>query len=385
VEIKLALDTIDDTDIKELARWLLQTPTPKLTKGELTVLYEEEYAKENDRKYSVLVNSGSSANLLMVDALIKTNRLKNKKIVVPAISWITTISPLFQLGLKPILCDINLQTLSVDLTHLERIFIEEKPSALILVSVLGIPPQMDEINKLCIKHNVIKLMDNCESEGSSYKNVSIEKFGLMSTCSKYYGHITSCVEGGNICTDDKEIYDMLKMLRSHGWDRDLDEPTKKKLREKHSVSEFDAMYTFYETGYNLRSTDINAFLALRQLKKRNEFAKKRFENFNKYQKYLKSDLFRLEIGKNSFVSNLGFPIIHPNRDEIVKRLIANKIEVRPLISGSMGTQPYWVKYYERQILVNANICTKWGFYVPNYPSLTDRQIYKVCSIVNQCV
>ena len=165
--INLVVDTIDSKDIDCLVEWL--KTYPRLTKGPLTVELEEKWSKWIGREYSVFCNSGSSANLLMLYSLMEMGYMKrNKKVVVPSASWATDLSPVLQLGLEPVLCDANLENLSVDLDHLEKIFIEESPQVLLLVSVLGLVPDMKSIEKLCLEHDVILLEDTCESMGSKY-------------------------------------------------------------------------------------------------------------------------------------------------------------------------------------------------------------------------
>ncbi len=161
--IKLVSDTINKQDIASLIEWLSQDEIPQLTKGKLTIQLEEKWANKLGTKYSVFVNSGSSAILLTLAALKWTSRLKNFKVVVPSLSWATDLSSPVLLGLEPILCDCNLEDLSCDLNKLEQIFEKEKPGALILVSVLGLVPNMDAVVELCKKHNVILLEDVCES------------------------------------------------------------------------------------------------------------------------------------------------------------------------------------------------------------------------------
>lgn len=383
--IKLACDTIDRTDINSLIQWLSKDPIPQLTKGNKTVEYEKLYAEKVGRKYAIFVNSGSSANLLVMYALslYLNESLANKKVVVPALCWNTTIAPIIQFGLTPVLCDINMNDLSVDLNHLEKVFKQENPSALFLVSILGMPPDMDNVLSLCHEYNVALFMDNCESQLSTYKGKSIEYFGIASTCSSYFGHNSSTIEGGMITTNSKEWHDKLKMLRSHGWTRDLDETTKEDFRVNNDISEFNSLYAFYEAGFNVRSTDLQAFLGIEQMKKYDQIATKRFNNFKLYNEYLQKVYWKPTVCEDSLVCNLGYPVIHPYRDKIIKELVKNNVEVRPLISGSMGTQPFWIKKYGRQELPHVSIIDKYGFYVPNNPSLTDEDIKLVCNIINK--
>jgi hypothetical protein len=157
----------------------------------------------------------------MLYALIISGRMKNNKVVLPGLCWATDLAPILQLNLEPILCDVDLETLAVDLDELEKIFIEEKPSTLLLVSILGFSPKMYEILELCKKYDVILLEDNCESLGTEYDNKKLGGFGLMSSFSTYFGHHISTIEGGIVSTNDDEMNDLLLSIRSHGWDRDL--------------------------------------------------------------------------------------------------------------------------------------------------------------------
>jgi len=174
--IKLVSDTINKEDIKALTEWLNLDPTPQLTKGKLTWELEEKWAKKIGTKYSVFVNSGSSSILLTLAALKVSKRLKNKRIVVPTLSWATDVSSPMLLGLEPIFCDCNLEDLSCDLNKLEWTFKYKKPSAFILVSPLGLVPKMKEIIDLCHKYKVILLEDVCESMGSKYQDQYLGTF-----------------------------------------------------------------------------------------------------------------------------------------------------------------------------------------------------------------
>jgi len=379
--ITLVKDTIDNNDIDQLVDWL--KTYPRLTKGPLTLELEEKWSNWLGRKYSVFCNSGSSANLLMLYALKEGGYLKNDKVVVPSVAWATDLAPVIQLGLEPILCDSNMDDLSVDLNHLENLFLLHSPSVLILVSVLGLVPDMNKIVKLCDKYNVTLLEDTCESMGCRYKGQKLGTFGLVSSFSTFFGHHISTIEGGFISTDDKDLYEILVSLRSHGWDRDLSKETQVKLQKEWNVSEFNSMYTFYYPGFNLRSTDLQAFIGLGQIDKLNRWGTKRENNFRRYQWLIKNDYWKPNPQYESFISNFAYPIIHPNRDNIVKELQKNDVEVRPMICGSMGTQPFYVKGYGELKLPNVSKIDRYGFYVPNHPNLTKQEIEFICNIINK--
>lgn len=376
--MKLVNDTIDNKDIDSLIEWLGKYP--KLTKGPVTLELEKKWSKWLGVKNTTFCNSGSSANLLMLWALIEAGRIgRDAKIVVPSVAWATDLAPVIQLGMTPILCDANLQDLSVDLNHLEIIFKETKPDVLLLVSVLGLVPDMKRILELCNKYKVILLEDACESMGSRYKDKKLGSFGLMSSFSTYFGHHMSTIEGGFVCTDDDELHEILKSIRSHGWDRDSSKEYSDKLRKKWKTSDFDALYTFYHSGFNLRSTDLQAFIGLGQIDKLDDICDKRNKNFHIYQREL-GDLSP-GLFDNEFISNFAYPVIHQNRNLIIKKLQEANIEVRPMICGSMGTQPFYVKKYGRNELPNVSIIDKYGFYVPNHPGLTEYDILKVTNII----
>jgi len=274
--ISLVSDTIDRADINNLIEWLDQDPIPRLTKGHLTKELEEAWAKKIGTEYSVYVNSGSSALLLTLAALkyfkiennlSSYNFLKNNKIVIPNLSWATDVSSPHLLGYDVSLVDCNLDDLSVDIESLEKIFIEENPAALMLVSVLGFVPKMDEIIALCNKYNVILLEDVCESMGSEYNERKLGSFGLASCFSLYFGHHLSTIEGGFINTNNKDFYNLLLSMRSHGWDRDCDKDVQDLWRTENNVDDFSSLYTFFYPGFNVRSTDLQAFIGLRQIDK----------------------------------------------------------------------------------------------------------------------
>ena len=381
--IKLVSDTIDKNDINSLVEWLSQDEIPRLTKGPLTIELEQKWAKKMRSKYSVFVNSGSSAILLTLAALKYHSKLKNNTIIVPGLSWATDVSSPMLLGYDTYMCDCNLEDLSCDLNHLEELFQLHSPSAFILVSPLGLVPNMDKIVLLCEQYNVISSEDVCESMGSKYDDAYLGSFGMASFYSLYFGHHLSTIEGGFINTDDEELYHLLLMIRSHGWDRDLPEQTQKQLREEFQTSDFDSLYNFYVPGMNVRSTDLQAFIGLRAIDKLDNYANKRRNNFHYYNSQIKNNILKLEEKQDDFVSNFAIPIVHKQRNNIVKELQDNNIEVRPLIAGNMATKPMWYNENDIPPLPNCELVNEFGFYVPNHQDLTKDDINKITSIINK--
>jgi CDP-6-deoxy-D-xylo-4-hexulose-3-dehydrase len=381
MSIKLVKDTIDFDDVSLLIEWL--KTNPRLTKGDLTIEFEKAWSKWLGVKYSVFVNSGSSANLAAIYSLMLSNRMRNKKIVVPAVSWVTTVTPAIQLGLEPIMCECDVDNLGLDINHLKEIIKKDDPSAIILVHVLGIPNNMDEIVELCNENNILLVEDTCESIGSKYNDKMVGTFGKMSTFSFYFGHHISTIEGGMISTNDEELYHILLSVRSHGWDRDLPKETQIKLREKYNINNFRALYTFYYPGFNLRSTDLQAFLGLGQLKKIDQIVENRHKNYLKYKNEIKNDFWNVSEPKGSYVSNFSFPIITKNIDKLIEKLNENDVECRPLICGSINEHPFWYERYGKQELPNSKLVHEYGLYLPNNHQMTDEELNKVIKIVNE--
>jgi len=380
--IKLVSDTINKDDINSLIKWLGQDDIPRLTKGELTWELESKWAKKIGTKYSVYLNSGSSAILLTLAALQHTNRLKNNKVIVPGLSWATDVSSPMLLGMEPILCDCNLEDLSCDLDHLKKLFIEHSPSSFILVSPLGLVPNMEKIIELCEKYDVILLEDVCESMGSKYENKYLGSFGFASFFSMYFGHHLSTIEGGFINTNDENFYYSLLMMRSHGWDRDLPKKIQDKLRNENKINDFDSLYTFYLPGFNLRSTDLQAFIGLRSIDKLDEYVENRNKNFKLYKSLIDNNELKVMDNNSNFISNFAYPIVNKNRVNIIEKLIKNNIEVRPLIAGDISKNPMWIKKYGKISLPNCQLINEFGFYVPNHQDLTSEEINFIVDIIN---
>ena len=380
--IKLVSDTINKNDINSLIEWLSQDEIPRLTKGDLTVKLENKWANKVGTKYSVFVNSGSSAIVLTLAALKHKGKLKNNKIIIPSLSWATDLSSPIILGLKPILCDCNLHDLSCDLDHLEKLFIKHNPSSFILVSPLGLVPDMKRIVDLCNKYDVILLEDVCESMGSKYKEKYLGTFGLASFFSMYFGHHLSTIEGGFINTDDEEFYYTLLMMRSHGWSRDLPLNKQDEYKKKYNLSDFNNLYTFYLPGLNLRSTDLQAFIGLKAIDKLDNFTKIRNSNFNYYMDNIKNNKLKIQTNSDDFISNFAMPILSKDKNSIVTNLIKNNIECRPLIAGNLANSPFWYENFHKPKLKNCELIDKYGFYIPNHQDLTNDDLNKIIKIVN---
>ena len=372
---KLAHNTIEKSEISKLSKWLLKDE--KLTMGNKTNLFQKKFSNFLKIKNSIFVNSGSSANLLIAQSLLEANYLKNKVIIAPALSWVTTITPFLQLGYKVELCDTNFRNLGLDLDHLSYLCKKHKPSAIILVHVLGHSNDMTEILKICRKYNIVLIEDTCEAIGSEYKNKKLGTFGLASSFSFYYGHHISTIEGGMTCTNDKKLSRVMTSVRSHGWLRDIDKKFTNKLYQKNNISNFQSNFSFFHSGFNIRSTEINAFLGLSQLKKIRNIVKLRKRNFYRYKKEL-ANFFSVNC-KTQNLSNFGYATLVKNREELFNHLNDKGVECRPIISGNIASQPFWKKAYRRKnYLPNADLINDYGIYLPNHANQKNRDIEFIC-------
>ncbi len=368
--VKLADNTISAEEMASLADWLKEGH--QVTKGPLTRQFEAEFAAYTGTKYSIMVNSGSSANLLMAYSLLEAGYLRNKKVIVPAVSWITTLSPFVQMGFECFLCDSDAKDLGVDLNHLEQLLKKEQPALLILVHILGHPNQMDAIRRLCAQHGCLVIEDACEALGSEYKGIKTGALSLAGSFSFYYGHHISTIEGGAITTSDDKLYSVMLSIRSHGWSRDVPEVDRLAWKKEFQIDDFREFYSFYYAGYNLRSTDLNAYLGRLQLKRLPEIAKARARNFELYRQALPE--FWSQSSEGGFVSSFSFGTYAKNRLEVSKHLLAQGVECRPLVCGSMGRQPFWIKKYGVTHLPVADKVHDFGLYLPNHANITPEDI-----------
>jgi len=352
-----------------------------LSMGKYCKKFENEFSRYQGRKYSVFFNSGSSANLALIQSLLNLNKINKKdKIGFSALTWATNAMPLIQLGLETVPIDISLRTLNVTSDNLRDVLEKTKLNALFLTNLLGFSGDINIIKKICEERNILLLEDNCESLGSEVNGTKLGNFGLASTFSFFVGHHMSTIEGGMVCTDDKNLYNMLLMVRAHGWDRNLDLETQKKLRNEYKVNDFYSNYTFYYLGYNFRPTELNGFLGLEQLQYLNKIIHIREKNFQLFNKEAKKndDFYSFDLSHMNFISNFAYPIICKNEElfrKYTKKFEDNNIELRPIVGGAVTQQPFY-----NNLEKTSNKCEfaervhKLGFYIPNNPELTEVEL-----------
>ena len=355
----------------------------KLSYGKNVKLLEKLFAKVSRRKYCVMVNSGSSANLLGVASLIydkKFNLFKGDEVIVTALSWSTTYTPLIQLGLKLVFVDIDKSTLNIDLDLLEK-SITKKTKALFAVNILGMSCDYKIIKKICKRYKLLLMEDNCESLMSKNKNILSGTNGIFSTMSSFYSHHFCTIEGGFFLTDNFRLYCNALSLRSHGWTRE--QPTNSHLINKR-YSNFERLFKFILPGFNLRPTEINAKLGIVQLKKLNKFISNRKKNAKTVYKIFKNVKSAYLQKYNKQSSFFGFAFIlnkklENKRDMIVEYMKNNKIECRPIVSGNITTNPM-IKYAKYRIpfkLQSTQYVDKNGFMIGNRSRIITKSEIKI--------
>jgi len=325
----------------------------RLTISNKTIKFEKSFKEKLKVSYSLMVNSGSSANLLALQCLInpyRKNRLnKGDEVIIPTLCWSTSLWPIVQSNLKPIFVDINKETLNIDESQIEK-KITKKTKAILLVHVLGNSCNMEIILKIKKKYNLILIEDTCESLGSKYKDKFLGTFGEFSSFSFYSSHQISSGEGGMICCKDPNDYNIIKSMRSHGWSRGTSYENKFNKNKN-----LDKRFVFFNSGYNLRPLEVSAAIGLNQFKKIDKFIKSRKHNREKIIKSFKKNVFlRNKVdffleNKNVKPSWFGLPIKiisknKFNKREIINKLEENGVETRPIISGNFAKQPAAKKY-----------------------------------------
>ena len=363
----------------------------KLTMGENVLKFEKQFASYFGSKFCVMVNSGSSANLLIVAALTllkKYNFNKGDEVLVPALGWSTSYSPFSQYGIKLRFLDINKSTLNIDEEIIEKA-LTKKTKAILAINILGNPVEFRKINRVCKKHNIILIEDNCESLGAKYNSKHTGTFGVASSHSFYFSHHLQTIEGGMISTDDKDIYEFCKSLRSHGWTRELEKKSEGDSKNTYT-SKFENSFKFILPGYNLRPNEFNGVLGQCQLKKFGKFLEGRKENARFFKSIFSNKSFCQIQDSNKESSWYGFSVIlsgnlKNKREYIITELTKHGIETRPIVSGNFLKNPV-EKYYKYSVfgnLKNIKDVDENGFFVGNSHKDLKPQIHRLFNILDK--
>ena len=366
IDYPLATDTWDDKEYGAINRVINSN---RFTMGPEVEMFEKEFAEYFGSKYAVMVNSGSSANLIAISALILSDKYdlnKGDEVIVPAVSWATTYTVLYQCGLKLKFIDIDLDTFNLNLNELENA-ISDNTKAIFAVNLLGNPNDFDRLLKICDENNLILIEDNCESMGAKFNGKYTGTFGVCGTFSTFYSHHMATMEGGMVLTDDDELSDIMKSIRSHGWTRNLGENSPFNTKK----DKFYEMFNFIFPGYNVRPVEMEAAIGREQLKKLDGFLKERKSN-GKYFLDKFSNINSISLQKNLDDSSFfGFPIIFDDdvqRKEFIELCDENNIEYRPIVAGNF-TKNKVIDYFDYSIygdLKNSNILHNNGLFIGNH-------------------
>jgi CDP-6-deoxy-D-xylo-4-hexulose-3-dehydrase len=380
-------NNITSADVNEVINFLKNNKNKIFTQSTQVTKFEKNWSNWLGVKYSVFVNSGSSANLLTLQ-IIKI-LYGTGEIIVPPLTWISDIASVIQNNFKPVFVDINLENLCMDE---KQIFskINHKTKAVFITHAQGFNGLSNKLLDFLKKKKIILLEDVCESHGAKFGKKKLGTFGLISNFSFYYAHHLSTIEGGMLCTNDKKVFEIARMLRSHGMLRESGNKNFEKKMQKKYFS-LSPKFIFLYPAYNVRNTEIQAVIGINQLKKLDKNNKIRAKNLEFFLKNINSEYYF-----NNFLlegnSNYAFPLILKkknlkNRDLLEKIMIKNKIEFRRgnAGGGNQLRQPYLkkvIKNINLKNFKNVDHIHFFGYYIGNFPSLKKNKILKICQILN---
>jgi CDP-6-deoxy-D-xylo-4-hexulose-3-dehydrase len=366
----------------------LKQDDPILTHGTNVREFEAEWSKWLGVKYSVFVNSGASANLLTM-AILKIRHQKGGEVITPPLAWVSDVASVLQNGFTPIFADIDPSTLAMDPTEILN-KITDKTRAVFLTHVQGFDGLTNELIEELERRNIPLIEDVCESHGATHNGMRLGSIGWISNFSYYYAHHMSTIEGGMICTNDPEVYQQARMLRSHGMVREANDPTVKAAFQR-EYPELNPDFIFAYAAYNTRNTEIGGIMGRSQLRRLDKIVKDRTNNLHRFLQKIDSSKYRTDF-KLKGSSNYAFNLILKEQDKdlverLMKRLRESGVEFR---RGSAGggnqiRQPYLRGFVpERHHLEfpETEHIHFYGFYIGNFPDLTFDEIDEICAIIN---
>jgi CDP-6-deoxy-D-xylo-4-hexulose-3-dehydrase len=381
----LMRNNIAREDLDAVIQFLRQDD-PILTQSKNVAAFEKEWSKWLGVKYSVFVNSGSSANLITLATI--RERFGGGEIIVPTLTWVSDIASVLQNGFTPVFVDINPRTLGMDTRQVIG-KISSRTRAVFLTHVLGYNALDDLLLTELRKHNIPLIEDVCESHGATFKGRKLGSFGFASNFSFYYAHHLSTIEGGMVCTDDPDFYEMLRMFRSHGMVRESKSDALKN-RYQTEWPDLNPDFIFAFPAYNVRSTEINAVLGRSQLKRLDERNKIRTRNLNCFLDHLDAGRFFTDFERRGSC-NYAFTLVlrEPDRtlwNRIEKTLRERKIEFRRGTSGGGNQlrQPFLQRLFpdEYKKYPKVDHVHFFGAYIGNYPELETCRIKALCEVLN---
>ncbi len=369
----------------------LKKDDPILTNGPYVKKFEEDWSKWLGVKYSIFVNSGSSANLLTM-AVLKILHPNGGEVIVPTLTWISDISSVLQNGFTPVFIDTDPQSLAMDTKGVIS-KITNNTRAVFLTHAQGFDGLTDELIEYLKTKKIPLIEDVCESHGATHNNKKAGSIGWISNFSFFYAHHMSTIEGGMISTNDPKVYQQLRMLRSHGMVRESsDLALKKSYYDENPDLNPDFIFSF--PAYNLRNNEIGGIMGISQLKRLDTIVKRRTENLKRFISKLDSTKYRTDF-KLEGSSNYAFNLILQNSDDdfvqrLMEKMTSTGIEFR---RGSAGggnqiRQPYIKTMFPKNFHLNFPVTEHihfYGFYIGNFPDLLDEEIDEICNILNSVI
>ncbi len=359
-----------------------------LTQNKKVEEFEKKWSKWLGTKYSVYINSGSSANFITF-AYLKSKYPKGGEIIVPPLTWPSDVMAVINNGFKPKFVDISLETLSLDNNKVIK-SINKNTKAIFITHAQGFCGISSELIKYCKKRNIEIIEDVCESHGAKYKNKKLGTFGSISNFSFYYAHHLSTIEGGMICTNNKDIYDFCIRFRGHGM---LRESKFSNIKNQHrKFKDLNKSFIFLNPGFNFRNNEIGAIIGINQLKRLDKNINKRNQNLIYFLSLINEKKFYKNFNLSG-ISNYAFPIILKDksiskRDKFENLMRKNKIEFRRgnAGGGNQLRQPYLKKILKNinfKNFSNVEIVHFYGYYIGNYPDLNKNKIKEIVKIINK--
>ena len=388
---KLQENVIEESDIDLLIDFIREAK--RFTQFIKVKELEKAYSAWQGCKYSVFVNSGSSANLILINALKELLGWQdNEEVLVPSVTWPTTVTPIIQCGLKPVFVDANLTDLSFDYGQVEE-KITSRTVCIFVTHLLGFPADVPRLKEIVKGKNIVIIEDCCESHGAVLEGHNVGTLGLAGTFSFYWGHHMTTVEGGMLCTDCEDLFNLSVLKRSHGLARELEPMYHSEIKAKYP--DIDFRFLFLTDGFNLRNTEFNAVLGLSQLNKLDKFIQIRNLNHARFVRMCELYPNELITLKSEGIASFALPFLFLDRDKkegFEKMIWAEGIESRPLISGNLLMQPFLRHYDAPGEYPNAKFLHTNAFYIGNNQFVNDERLdflddlmAKFFSCRNKCI
>ena len=388
--ITLSEPPYDDREAKAILKNFLNG---NISQGKNVKLFEKSFSKNIGCKYGIATNSGSSANLLALTALKNIYKLRdNDEVIIPASTFATVAMPIIQVGLKPVYVDIDLDTLNISVEELKKA-ITKRTKIIMPVHTLGMPADMNKINKIAKNKKILVFEDCCEAHGASIKKKKVGSFGIVSAFSFFVAHNITTGEGGMILTNDRKIYNECLSLREFGR-INQDKLQSERYYSDKKIKNYDKRYVFTKIGYNVRMTDLQASVGVIQTKKMDKLNKIRAQNAkyldNLINKYLSKNFMTTKYIKNYFNSRYTFPVIikkncKHSRKSICDFLEKNRIQTRPMMGGCLPDQPGLRYEKGRSVgsLKVSRLIKDYCFFVGIHPLVTKKQMVRMVKLLRK--